>query len=323
MEHNHITRRRFLLGASQFVQAPARLSEKPQNALGSPHIDSSGYTPTAYFFRQQIRPITPINADTWSVTIDGLVQNPMTLTYSDLLALPSIETPCTIACIRMNAQNTLIGHGLWRGVPIRDLIPQIGVSPEAAFVQFTSVDGYTTYIQHGDLENALLVYGMNGETLPHEHGFPARLIVPGLYDFKMPKWIQRIEFTNTPRPGRWELQGWSTTGYIQTISTIFTPHPSETITGTVALSGIAFAGGREITNIEISVDDGLWMPVPFEPTEPYSWTTWQIDWTPPAPGSYLFKVRATDSAGFTQPDSAPIFPQGSSAIQAIVVRVTA
>lgn len=323
MEHNYITRRRLLLGASQFVQAPARLSENPQNTPASPHIGSSGYTPTAYFFRQQIRPVTPINVNDWAVTIDGLVQNPLTLTYSDLLALPSTETPCTVACIGTNAQNTLIGHGLWQGVPMSDLLQQIGVSSEAAYAQFTGVDSYTTYIQRSDLENALLVYGMNGETLPHEHGFPARLIVPGLYGYKMPKWIQRIEFTNTPRPGHWESQGWSAAGYTQTIATIFTPHPLQNVMGTVALSGMAFAGRHEITNIEISVDDGPWMPIPFEPTISNSWTTWQIDWTPPAPGSYLFKVRATDSTGFTQPDSAPIFPEGSSAIQAIVVRFTA
>lgn len=330
MDNHHITRRRFLLAAtgsvvaaSQLAQSPARLSVNPQNTVLSPNMDSSGYTPTAHFFRQQLRPIAQIDPNTWSINLNGLVENPLTLTYGDLLAQPAVETPCTVACIGSTGRTPLIGHSLWRGVPVKDLMTQLTLLPEATHAQFTAVDGYTTYVRIEDLQDALLVYAMNGETLPHEHGFPLRLIVPGLYGYKMPKWIQRIEFTAAPTPGFWEGRGWSTTGVAQTTALIFTPRNLESVTGIVSLSGIAYAGARQINSIEISVDDGGWMPVTFTPSAAYSWTPWQIDWTPPAPGDYLFKIRATDSDGFTQPDSAPAFPDGSNAVQAVVVRVTA
>ncbi|MBZ0285070.1 MAG: molybdopterin-dependent oxidoreductase [Anaerolineae bacterium] len=330
MESHHITRRRFLLAATgsvvaatQFTQIPARLSANTPNAAISPHIDPSGYTPTSHFFRQQMRPITPTDPQMWSVAINGLVQKPLLLTYDDLLAHPSVEIPCTVACIGSTIRSPLIGHALWRGIPVKDLLAQLDVMPEATHAQFTATDGYTTYVKLDDLADALLVYAMNGETLPHEHGFPVRLIVPGLYGYKMPKWIQRIEFTSAPYPGFWESRGWSTTGVVQTSAMIFAPRNLETVSGIVSLNGTAYAGERQITQIEISVDDGPWMPIAFKPAEPHSWTPWQIDWMPPTPGDYLFKVRATDSNGFTQPDSAPAFPDGSNAVQSVVVRVTA
>ena len=140
----------------------------------------------------------------------------------------------------------------------------------------------------------------------------------------MPKWVQSVELVAAPSSGHYESHGWSADGRIQTTAAIFAPRHHETINGKVLFTGMAFAGTRVITHIELSIDDGEWMPVPFVTAGSGSWTRWQIDWLPPAPGDYLVKVRATDSDGFTQPDvlNVPVFPNGSSAIHAVVFRVS-
>jgi hypothetical protein len=197
--------------------------------------------------------------------------------------------------------------------------------PDATHAQFEAEDGHTTFLRLKQLEGAVLAYTINGKDLTHDQGYPVRLIVPGVYGYKMPKWIRRVMLTLTPQPGFYEAQGWPTTGDVQTMSYICTPHHREVVNGTVKLSGIAFAGLRKIVQIEVSVDDAPWMPVNFEPGLPGASTNWQIDWTPPAPGDYLLKVRATDSQGYTQSDflmTTP-FPDGWNAIHSIVVRVRA
>ncbi len=200
----------------------------------------------------------------------------------------------------------------------------MGLRPEAQYAQFRSANGYVTYLPIKMLDSAIFAYAMNGEALPVEQGFPVRLIVPGVYDYKMPKWVQSIELVDAPSSGHYESRGWSAVGHVQTTSAIFTPRLRETISGNVLFSGMAFAGTRAITQIELSIDDGDWMPVPFEAAQVGSWTRWQIDWLPPAPGDYMVKVRATDSGGFRQPDTTnlSVFPNGSSAIHAVVFRVS-
>ena len=209
--------------------------------------------------------------------------------------MPAIEKAYTLAAITSTPNNLLMGHALWRGVPFKQLLDTVGSRPEIQYAQFRSANGYTTYLTIDKLDDAILAYAMNGEALPAEQGYPVRLIVPSVYDYKMPKWIQTIELVVAPSTGHYESRGWSADGVVQTTSAIFAPRPREIMSGRVVFSGMAFAGTRAITQIELSIDDGEWMPVPFKVAENGSWTRWQIDWLPPAPGDYLVKVRATDS----------------------------
>jgi DMSO/TMAO reductase YedYZ molybdopterin-dependent catalytic subunit len=325
MAHQQITRRNFLRAALQGRPESASIAEAQHvtEIRISPLVDADGYTPTAHFYRQQLGYIPQITPVFWALRLYGQVEKVLTFTHEELTALPTTEVSCTLACIGSSTRNPMIGHARWSGVPMQALLERVRPTANARFVQFYAADGYTTYLETEKLDNTLLAFQMNGAVLPQEHGYPARLIVPGLYGYKMPKWIQRIELTDTPKPGFWEERGWSATGDMQTTSAILTPHHLETVHDTIQLSGIAYAGDRSVAAIEISVNDAPWMPVSFTPAEPYRWTRWQIDWTPTVSSDHLIKVRATDSNGFTQSAATPTFPHGPSAIQNIIVRVTA
>jgi len=268
--------------------------------------------------------VVHVEAAAWGLSISGLVSKPSAFSSDAIQIMQAVEKPYTLAAITSTPHNLLMGHALWRGVAFKSLLDKVGLYPQAQYAQFRSANGYATYLPLAMLENALLAYMMNDETLAAEQGYPVRLIVPGVYDYKMPKWVQSIELVANPSSGHYESRGWSAEGQVQTTSAIFTPLQREVISGKVVFGGMAFAGTRAISQIELSIDDGEWMPVPFEAGDAGSWTRWQIDWLPPAPGDYLVKVRATDSEGFTQPDALtlPVFPNGSSAIHAVVFRVS-
>ena len=290
--------------------------------LANPEKTShSAATPIGRFFRQNIRPIPTLNAAYWSFSVGGLVRHPLVWSYGDVLALPSVEVPCAIACIGNKPGGEWIGNAVWQGTPLPALLDELAILPGARYARLLAADHYRTSVPLERLQGALLVYGMNGETLPPEHGFPARLIVPGLYGYKMPKWIERIELTDTPAGGVWEQRGWSAEGIVQTTSAILSPRSKETVRGTVRFSGMAYAGERTIVAVELSIDGAPWMPAPFTPAVDVGWTSWRIEWTPPGPGDYQARVRATDSDGLTQPEIGAAFPNGASGQHAIVIRV--
>jgi DMSO/TMAO reductase YedYZ molybdopterin-dependent catalytic subunit len=327
-----LTRRQFILSVTGSVAAAsvssgmiaASESEVPSLQNTSPLLRrSTEITATDQFFTQKIRSVPSLNQETWSLWVHGLVDNPLSFTYQDLQALHVYDFPCTVVCLGNLPGGRLMGHAVWRGVSLTSIFDRVGVSSEARYVHFLSADGYVTALPLARLSEVLIAFEMNGRTLTPEHGYPARVIVPGLYGYKMPKWIQKIELSDQPLNGYWEGRGWSSDGDVQTSAAIFYPHSGEIVSGVVALSGVAFAGGRRITQVEISVDGGAWMPVPMNASEPYRWVNWNIEWTPPAAGEYQIKVRATDSDGFIQREDASIkpFPNGTSGLHAIVVRV--
>jgi DMSO/TMAO reductase YedYZ molybdopterin-dependent catalytic subunit len=325
MTQKMLTRRGFLGAAAGAAIVPSlgnRNDSKAAVITESAFINRDGYTPTAHFYRQQLRYVPRITPVFWALRLYGMVEKPLTIIHEQLQTFEKTSLPCTVACISSGAKSSMVGHALWTGVPMASLLEQVSPKSEATYAQLYGTDGYTTYVETEKLANAVLAYEMNGEPLPQEHGYPARLIIPGLYGYKMPKWIQRIEFTNSPKPGFWEERGWSASGEMQTSSTIFSPYHLQSVSDIVSLNGAAYAGARTITTVEISVNDSPWMPTAIAESEPYSWIPWQIDWTPPAPGDYLIKVRASDNSGFTQLEDAPTFPNGPTAIRNIVVRVT-
>ena len=260
----------------------------------------------------------------WTLQLTGQVDKPLDLNIDGLRDLPAIEMPIAIACIGSSGRYPLIKQAVWKGVPLREVLNEEKINTNTTHAQFTAVDGYSTYLPIDLLTDALLVFGVDGHELRPEQGYPLRLVVPGVYGYKMPKWIERIELTQMPVPGQHELQGWSASGQVQTTSHIFAPHHMQTVSGVVRFSGVAYAGVRAITQVEVSIDDADWTPVAFTPSIPGSWTRWQAEWQPYAPGDYVVRVRATDSDGFTQVELSPTiaFPNGSNAIHSIVIRIT-
>ncbi len=245
---------------------------------------------------QQLKEIPPIHSEYWTFTVVGPNSAPLILSYQDTLALPATDVTSTLVCSNQVVPRRANTH--WRGVPIQTLLDRFNI--RTAFARCVAVDGYTTSLPLTDLSNAVLVYQMNGETLSHEDGFPARLVVPGYYGYKMPKWITRLELTDIPPTGYWEARGWPDSGRIATKAVILSPQNWQTVHGVVTIRGIAYAGEQGFTLIEANIDDGPWMPVPVPLAPPFYVTEWEVDWSPPAPGDYLLKVRARDHTSSTE-----------------------
>lgn len=280
---------------------------------------------------------TPDALAAWSLTIDGLVARPLTLTMDDMRALPPVESMRTLACISNPVGGALIGNLVWTGVDIAPILARAGVQPGAAFANFEAVDGYTTSVAITWITQpgVLLVYLANGEPLPPEHGYPLRLLMPGLYGQKMPKWITRITFAAQERLGYWEqeFRGWSNLATVRTISQVRDPSRNLPYTDTLRLAGLAYAGHEAITQIEVAIRTDkaaarAWQPTTLiRPPSPLAWTWWVYDWSPPAPGLYHIAVRATDETGFFQAREsnstfAGAFPDGTDALHEINLLLT-
>jgi DMSO/TMAO reductase YedYZ molybdopterin-dependent catalytic subunit len=301
--------------------APAGSPLTADEASGAP------ITPNQAFFKQYYRDAPRVDADTWKLAIDGLVDNPVELTYDEIRSMPGVTEMRTVECISNPAGGPLIGNAVWRGISLRNLLVEAGVKPEALQARFEAADGYQTSVPVERIAHpaTLLVYEMNGEPLPQPHGFPLRLLMPGLYGQKMPKWITRIEFIDKEFKGYWESQGWSDQATVKTTARIDEPATGATVRRPVVLSGIAYAGDRAITRVEVGVDGEEWHEARLlnGPT-PYAWSRWQYEW-PGAPGRHVLLVRATDSTGFVQSVKGDrlldnTFPAGTDAIHWIVVQ---
>lgn len=276
---------------------------------------------TSYPPRQPAQAVLTNAAKYWSFMLAGAVDVPLMLSYADLLTLPAHEIDCTIVCAANPAGAPHIAPVRWRGAALKSLLNETGIDPHVRCAHLHAADGYTTCIDMHNLESALLAYQRDGAALPPDHGSPVRLIVPGLYGYKLPKAIQRIILAEKPIAGVWEKRGWPSEGHAQIASAIHHPVHRARIRGSTTLTGTAYAGIRAVSSIEVSIDSGPWMPIPFSQTAPAAPARWSIDWAPPAPGQYNIRVRATDSHGVTQSvDTGPL-PYGSPAIHSIVVQV--
>ncbi len=263
----------------------------------------------------------------WRLEIGGLVDRPTTLSYDDLRRLPAKEEVVTFECISNEVGGDLISTARWRGVPLADLLAQAGLRRGVRKVIIRAWDDYSTAIP---LEKALhpdtiLAYEMNGEPLPHRHGFPLRLVAPGLYGMKNPKWVTAVEAVDYDYLGFWEQRGWSDRAVIKTMSEIIVPSRTLAVRGPgpVRLGGVAFAGDRGVLRVELSFDGGqTWQPAQLRPAlSPYSWVLWTAEWSPP-PGSYRVVVRAVDGTGQLQdPTPRPPLPDGASGYHTITVRI--
>jgi DMSO/TMAO reductase YedYZ molybdopterin-dependent catalytic subunit len=252
-------------------------------------LAEDGFTPVNTFFANSHRFVPQIDASLWQLVVNGLGIKPLRLTLSDLVGVSYQQVECTL-CNRLTDRDLPIGHARWGGVPLKRILALTEVENRYPGVRFYGADGYQVSLPTEHLTDAVLVTEMNGQPLTSVHGFPLRLIVPGLTESAMPKWLQRIELLDT-----------SVSQPLYRVPTsaalLYPPHHA-TLTGEVQLAGIAYAGNRAIDLIEVSIDDTAWMPVVFErPMSPTIWTRWQTLWIPPSPGHYPVSVRAADSEG--------------------------
>jgi sulfite oxidase len=285
-------------------------------------------TPNDDFYRIDTALSFPrIDVDRWSFSIDGMVDRPLEVTYADLLAMPQVERTITLCCVSNEVGGGYIGNAVWRGVLLADLLAEAGVQSDAQQVFSTSLDGWTCGFPVAaafDGRDAMVAVGMNGSALPLPHGYPARLVVPGLYGYvSATKWLARIELTSWEREGYWVPRGWAQQAPIKTQSRIGYPRNGVTITaGANKIAGVAWAQHRGIERVEVRVGDGAWTEATLATdVSDDCWRQWVLDWDAPV-GEHTIAVRATDKLGDTQTDerSSPA-PDGATGHHTIKLKV--
>lgn len=276
-------------------------------------------TPTRDFYRIDTALVLPsVDPASWSLRIDGLVDNPLELSFDDLLARPMVEQVITIACVSNPVGGDLIGTAVWQGVPLADLLAEVGVRPGADQLVGRSVDGFTVGFPTSaalDGRAALVAVGMNGQPLPVRHGFPARLVVSGLYGYvSATKWLNRIELTTWDGfDAYWIPRGWAKEAPVRTQSRIDVPTNGRRLrAGPVPIAGVAWAPNVGIAAVEVQIDDDPWQEAELsEPLSDDAWRQWRYVWDA-TPGFHRVRVRATDRTGATQPEGPrPVLPDGA------------
>jgi DMSO/TMAO reductase YedYZ molybdopterin-dependent catalytic subunit len=290
---------------------------------------NSEITDNRVFYRVDIDPIPPqLNFDQWSLKITGKVNSPFTINKDSLMAMQTNDEYVTLECVSntINPPGALISNAIWTGVPLPFVLNQAGVASDAKYVVFHCADGYTVGIplDRAMKSDALLAYKMNDQLLPTGHGFPLRAIVPGIYGMMNAKWVTEIELVDYVYLGYWQERGWSNDARIKTTSIIYYPSAQAEVSGTIPIAGVAFAGDRGISKVEVSADGGsTWNEATLKKSlSPYSWVLWAYEWNPSIKGSATIIVRAYDGAGTVQdPTSVQPFPNGASGYNQIQVAV--
>jgi DMSO/TMAO reductase YedYZ molybdopterin-dependent catalytic subunit len=286
------------------------------------------FTPNDAFYRIDTALTVPrVSIDDWRLRIDGLVGRPMELSFADLVDRTLVETDITLTCVSNEVGGSLMGTARWLGVRLDDLLAEAGFDPSADQIVGRSVDGYTCGFPVAALDGrpALVAVGMNGEPLPLQHGFPARLIVPGLYGYvSATKWLTELEVTRFADFDQyWVKRGWVADAPIKLQSRIDTPRGLASVpAGTVPIAGVAWAQTRGIDAVEVRIDDGDWQAATLaDEWNDITWRQWSYAWEA-APGRHTITVRATEKNGPIQTDerSEP-FPSGATGQHSIVVIV--
>lgn len=279
------------------------------------------------FYRIDINTVPPkVNGNQWQLEVEGLFDNPRPITMDDLMAYPPITQPITLSCISNRIGGDLIGTSYWTGVRLRDVLRDLGLKPEAKELFIEATDGFYESVVMEDMMDprTLLVYGMNDETLPVEHGYPLRIYIPNRYGMKQPKWIIRMTAINEDRQGYWVVRGWSKEARPRIVSVIDAVDIDQpTPDGLIPIGGIAWAGDRGIQKVELQFDDGDWVPATLRtpPLSPLTWLQWRYDWQA-EPGRHRIRVRATDGTGALQvEEQTGVRPDGATGYHSVNVSV--
>ncbi len=300
-------REAFVLPRPRIAAAPAPAAVQPKGVALPPFI-----TPNADFYRIDTALIVPqLSRADWQLRIHGMVDREITFGFEDLQQFEAVEKIVTLTCVSNPVGGELIGNASWLGYRVRDLLAKSGIRADADMVLSTSIDGFTAGTPVDaltDSRDSLLAVGMNGQPLPTEHGYPARLVVPGLYGYvSATKWVVDLELTRFDRAeAYWTRLGWSARAPIKTGSRIDVPRLDQTVEpGPVVFGGVAWAQDRGVRTVEVRIDtpdgQGDWQPADLGAS--YSnatWRLWSFDWTATRAGFHSIAVRATDKTGAVQ-----------------------
>jgi DMSO/TMAO reductase YedYZ molybdopterin-dependent catalytic subunit len=270
----------------------------------------------------------------WRLRVHGMVARELELTFEDLVGRPMIERYVTLSCVSNQVGGDLVGNALFQGVRLKDVLDEAGVDPEATQVVSRSIDGWscgspTSAIMDG--RDAMLAIAMNGEPLPAEHGYPVRIVVPGLYGYvSATKWVTEIELTRWEDfDAYWVPRGWSKEGPVKTMARIDRPRHVKQYApdaeGTVVIAGLAWAVHRGISRVEISIDEGEWIECELGAVPTYdTWRQWQYRWSGAGEGRHAVRARAFDGDGVVQPEEpkSPA-PDGAQGYHRVAFDVTA
>jgi DMSO/TMAO reductase YedYZ molybdopterin-dependent catalytic subunit len=288
------------------------------------------FTSNSQFYRVDTDLVVPqVSPDSWTLRIDGMVRSPVEITFDELLKMPLTEADITLVCVSNVVGGPYAGNARWLGVPLATLLRKAGIKAGADQVLSTGTDGMTisTPLQAIlDGRNALVAVGMNGQPLPVAHGFPARMVVPGLYGYvSATKWLTRLTVTTfASQRAYWTQRGYAPKAPIKTESRIDVPKPlAQVPKGRVPVAGVAWAPHRGISAVEVSVDNGPWQTARLAAADGIdTWRQWAWAWDA-TPGLHSLRVRATDGTGATQTalEASPV-PDGASGWDSVVVTVT-
>ena len=282
-------------------------------------------TPTDEFYEVSKNAFDPaVDVRGWTLQITGLVEAPVTFNLDQIKSLPAVEQYATLECISNEVGGNLIGNALWHGVRLKELLDRATLRAGVVDIVLRAADGYTDSIPvaRGIADGTILAYEMNGAPLTPVHGYPLRLIVPGIFGMKNVKWVTGIEAVDYDFKGYWQTRGWDDRAEYKTMSRIDSPESS--VRAPVTIAGVAFAGDRGVSKVEVSTDGGkTWQPAEIKPQlSPYSWVLWHFEWSPTDSGSSRVLVRATDGNGVIQTvDVRTPIPSGASGYHYRVIEI--
>ncbi len=287
-------------------------------------------TPNDAFYRIDTALIVPqVDPADWSLRIHGMVEKEVTLRWDELLALPLEESYTTLSCVSNTVGGDLIGNALWLGYPIRELLARAVPSADADMVLSHSIDGFTASTPLDVLQDrdraSILAVGMNGEPLPVEHGFPVRMVVPGLYGYvSATKWVTELEVTRFDKvTAYWTTRGWSDRGPIKLQSRIDVPRRNQGLSpGDTVIAGVAWQPHVGVSKVEVQIDGGAWREATLATAiSDDTWVQWSIPWTAEA-GDHAIRCRATNAGGETQTETdAWPAPDGATGWQQLNITV--
>ncbi len=318
--------------------AGAATEEEKHSLLMKGSVNFMGFmakeiTPNNEFYITTYSDNVPvIDPRAFRLRIEGLVERPLTLTMEELEALKDKTEFVTLECIGNPVGGDAISNALWDGVTLRKVLEKAVSRKGIVKTVFYAEDGYSDSIPYSLSlsEDVFLAYRMNGEPLPPKHGYPLRVIVPGIYGMKHVKWLSKIELVNYNFKGYWEKRGWSDDAVIPIRSQILMPMGGKTIPlGNYVIGGVAFAGRYGISKVQISFDDKkTWHDTAIKPPlSKWSWSLWRYDWKPLRDGDYTITVRGIDRSGKVQESASLIgrlfgsFPDGAKGLHSVNVKV--